>query len=167
MVYFWNVRQLSDDLRNGRVSEREKMKYLLANSLVWALFYEMTPSAPPEKSDFDVVLSLTYLATVVWGICVCYGANRQGDDRDFIARFTCLSWPLGLRLATLYMAVYFAYMIAGYARYGERFDVAMGTTTRFDVSLWALFSVHFYWRIRYWLLRASGAIDEFGYHVKP
>jgi len=35
-VYFWNVRGLVDDLRAGRLTEREKVRYLLPQVVLTA-----------------------------------------------------------------------------------------------------------------------------------
>jgi hypothetical protein len=100
-VYFWQTRALAEDLRAGHVSERQRMHYLLAHTVL------MSGSIPLNLSrewPFDLGESLLWwigLAINVAGVALCFEANHEGDDRDFVSRFICLSWPITVRLMVL------------------------------------------------------------------
>jgi uncharacterized membrane protein (DUF485 family) len=37
------------------------------------------------------------------GVLLCYEANRQGDNREFVNRLVCLSWPITIRVTVLFV----------------------------------------------------------------
>jgi hypothetical protein len=109
------VRQLANDFKEERVSEKERFKYLLAASIVYSLsLCDPVPSivySPPlrdpvpqtDAAMIDPILGLIGLLVTIVGITVCYRANARGDNRDFIARFICLCWPLGWQMAVVFL----------------------------------------------------------------
>lgn len=42
---------------------------------------------------------------VIWGIRYCYGINKAGDNKDFIKRMVCLSFPTAIRMGLLGIAI--------------------------------------------------------------
>ncbi len=51
-------------------------------------------------------------AVVIWGIRYCYQKNKAGDDKDFIKRMVCLSFPAAIQygvfgIAFSGLAIYF------------------------------------------------------------
>ena len=89
-MYWWNVSKLAEDLREGRVDEKERFKVLSRDFyrryLAGQLFFNSGDTFSIER-----LISVTViLAFTVIGIIVCYKANKSGDNTDFIARMICL-----------------------------------------------------------------------------
>lgn len=96
-IYIWNAKKLAEDLRRGATTEVEKMRYLLILTLVYMVIsYE----ALFVGEAYTLIYTLDWLAFVVisvLGIIYCFRQNEKGDNSDFIARFTCLALPAGVR----------------------------------------------------------------------
>ena len=95
-MYWGNVHKLAEDLREGRVDEKEQFKYCLAaftslSVAVPVFFY----SVGPLGID-DLMCLIVGAITGVIGIILCYRANSSGDNIDFIPRMICLSWTVAV-----------------------------------------------------------------------
>jgi hypothetical protein len=100
-VYIWNVERLAMEIREGRLTQRDQFVYFLIalaitfvvgrGSILW-IFRQ------PAAGIFPTAQFLIS----VGGFVRCYRTNHRGDDRDFIARVTCLGLPLLVRAYTLY-----------------------------------------------------------------
>ncbi len=102
-MYFWKAQKLAAELKENKVSEKEKMKYLLANTLAWmavALLLELSPNPVTDKPLF-LTHQASYIALVIVGVLVCYQANAKGDNKDFVGRFVSISWPIQMRMLVL------------------------------------------------------------------
>lgn len=104
-MYWWNAAKLAEDFREGRVGEKERLKYFLATSILWALgsqpffYYDRT------FKIMDLISAAIFVAITIVGTLLCYRANRSGDNSDFIGRMICLSWPIGIKLAVLFATI--------------------------------------------------------------
>lgn len=108
-MYFWNTTALVKDLREKRVTERDKYRYLvvffvLSGAPLTALF------GPPASGQgaAEIYSFLRYLgpaATIVnmliqiGGVLLCYRENQKGDGQEFLSRYISLSLPVKIRLA--------------------------------------------------------------------
>ena len=85
---------------------------------MWYLFSQtvLISSSVPVGFEFREVWSplstaAEWLALAVInaaGVLLCYQASRQGDNREFVNRFACPSWPVTIRLMTLFVLPIFA-----------------------------------------------------------
>ena len=96
-MYIWNSSKLVEDLRSDTVTEKEKLKYVL----FWVVG-TMIVSDPLFHFDYeyvlnDAILSLVMLVVSIAGTIYCYKVNKNGDNKDFISRYICLSIPVGIR----------------------------------------------------------------------
>jgi len=112
-MYWWNVSKLAEDLREGRVDEKERFKYFLASFIAWnvalLVFYYFGGLGSIENLVYVVVS----LVSAIVGICLCYRANNKGDKIDFIPRMICLSWPVGIQLGISFSAAFLLLGIVG------------------------------------------------------
>ena len=158
-MHIWNTSVLVEELRARQVSQREKAKYLAVTSACISLLpyaYLQSPTSPL----LAVEAVLTALITLV-GITACYHANVRGDGEEFLDRFVCLSLPLGLRVGVVWIVIYLAYSMVGYAVLGEeRFDAVLDRYTIADLVFAFATMTVFYTRLRYHILRASGSVSQ-------
>jgi hypothetical protein len=112
-MYFWRVDQLVKDLRAGIVPEYDKMKYLLFGLLLAYFFTNMAGPAT-RIPGINAVLSLLECFILIWGVYHCFAINREHDNKNFLERFICLSFPLVLQLAVC-MAVVISVIVIIYA----------------------------------------------------
>lgn len=154
-MYFWKTKALIKDLREGKVSEREKMKYLLATSLV----YTVAHSIPLEEVYFASYLDGISLAVSVFmaalGILVCYRANKDGQA--FVERFICISWPVTAKLTAACLLVWILAMITASFMFPMDWpsDDSFQKITTWQIMAITLLEILFYWRVRANLLKIS------------
>ncbi len=111
-MYWWNMAKLAEDLREGRVTEKEKLKYLLATFVAWNLIVDLfLYFGGPFGVKNVIPLAVNGIMTV-WGILACYRINKQRDGRDFISRMICLGWPSGIRSTVIVLAVVVILIVA-------------------------------------------------------
>jgi hypothetical protein len=108
-MYFWNAKQLAEDLRDGRVDEKERFKYFIGTFAVWTMIgslriYAALPLRVENLTSLIIDLSVTII-----GLFLCYKVNRSGDREDFAARLVCLAWSWSLRFA-VYVAALVMFM---------------------------------------------------------
>jgi len=139
-MYWWNVDSLADELKKGTLSEKEKMKYLLAESIVTAAAISLVSSAPREASLIASAIANVAIAAV--SILLCFTANGGSNGRHFIERFVCLSWPVGIRvfvymLLPLIVLVILARIVEGErGRLPEILTLAWGVAAGLWIFLW-------------------------------
>jgi hypothetical protein len=148
-MYFWKVNSLVEDLKEGRVSQRQKMYYYLANTLFYLILFDINGLMAAKPNIFTTLNILLGLFLTVGGILLCYEANSQGDDKEFVDRITCLSWPINMRMLVVLMPVYFAY---GLFLAGTSGQTATGIV---DVFIMGFYSVYFYKWLHSCLLKIS------------
>ena len=158
-MYWWNVKALANELKAKKVPQLEKFKYFFATSIVAALLFEFVYLVPllQEVTTLDVAGSLAYIILVALGIIVCYKANKGGDNKEFIDRFICLSWPIGIRIFVIIIVTGVLYFIVGYSIAGDAFDTFVEKTTIIDILVFEVgFTIAFYLWVRKYLLYVSG-----------
>jgi hypothetical protein len=159
-MYLWNTKALATELRNGTLTERERMKYYLLFMALLAVVTELPLYSPEPVTPALIATSVLSIVGTVIGIYVTYHANRSGDDRDFIARSVCLIFPVGVRVVAASIGVYIAYMIIGSIIGGDAFDQFTAHTTWVDVAFFCVVEVVLYWRLWHhftWIARPHDA----------
>jgi len=91
-MYFWNVKQLTEDLKEGKVSQKEKFKYFFVFMLLSSFVSEFAVLID-EINRFSVIEGLTVIFITMLGVVFCYRINVKGDNKEYIDRFICLSFP--------------------------------------------------------------------------
>jgi uncharacterized membrane protein YfcA len=94
-MYWFSVRKLADDLREGRVNEYEQFKYYLATFVAVNVLVYFGGSSSMD----DLASTALNVCVTILGIIVCYRVNKRGDNTDFVNRMICLSWPAGVQAA--------------------------------------------------------------------
>jgi hypothetical protein len=156
-MYWWNVRQLAQELRAGQVDEKERFKYFLATSIAWTLVAQPFFYYGETFKVADVVSGVLALTITVIGTVLCYRVNKRGDNTDFIARMICLSWPIGIKLVMLGFGVLILVDIGTWAT-GSDFDVDNVLTGGLGSGITAaLFGSGYYWLVYKYLILITKA----------
>ena len=115
-MYFLNYKQLAEDLRDCKVSEKQKFNYLITsfiflnfdvicrsiNGLLWETFSEYW-----QKIIIDSWTPMNFIVEgvffIIMGIMLfaLYIINQRGDGKNFIERIACLYLPISIRITIL------------------------------------------------------------------
>lgn len=96
-MYFWNVSKLAEELQEGKVDEKERLKYFLATFVFWVLGAQLFVYYGGSFGLMRLIPVVANVTAGALGIYDCYGANRGGDNKDFIGRIVCLGWPCAVK----------------------------------------------------------------------
>jgi hypothetical protein len=107
-------RRLAIALAAGELSEREKLQYLLFGAIIDVLLPGQYGGWSVWTRDRIVLLAANLIITVV-GLVACFQANVRVDNRGFLERYLCLSFPLGVIMYVLYYVLYYGMGLAGLA----------------------------------------------------
>ncbi len=111
-MYWWNVSKLAKDLREGRVEEKERFKYYIAVTVAAVAYAEVAGYIGHQFNIPNAIRSAVYVAVAIIGTILCYRANRNGDNNDFISRMICLSWPIGVKVHVVFAAILCAVFVS-------------------------------------------------------
>jgi len=146
-MYFWNTRQLALDLREGKVTEQDEVRYLFAY-VIWTSISILVLKWIPSEYALSKIADIAELGVTIIGLLICYKANSRGDGREFVVRFICMSWPVSVRLFAAFVPLGFAIGVVLAVVTPEYVDpIADGLSILVTVVYFAL--------IRRWLIRIS------------
>lgn len=94
---------MAEDFREGRVDEKERLKYCLGMFAAC----NIAACCGGASSIEDLISTALNLTVTAMGTILCYRVNSRGDNKDFVARMICLGWPVGVRVTTAIVAVFF------------------------------------------------------------
>jgi uncharacterized membrane-anchored protein YitT (DUF2179 family) len=99
-MYFWNLRKLKDELRQGPLPARAARSYLIGIVALYYVSYVMERlSKPlPPMTALDWVSTLMGGIGYLLAIVLAYRANGGAGGADFIGRYLSLGWVIGIRL---------------------------------------------------------------------
>lgn len=112
-MYLWNADRLALALRDGRLTEADKAKYLIVGTLLGSLSAQ--PGLTGWGNAAGAARAAALLAVTLGGVWLCYHANRRGDGRAFVERFICLMVPVYVRWLVLYYAAWMTLALVGLA----------------------------------------------------
>lgn len=100
-MHFFNVNAVARELKANKISEHEKVKYFFGLSLIEALAY----------GGSNILIWLLGILIFIGGFYFAYRANKQGDNKNFIERYICLSFPIAILFLITSIAIGFALIL--------------------------------------------------------
>lgn len=107
-MYFWNVNELTQRLKNNTLTSYEEAQQYFAVLLIGGcgIFGSALPYLTINLTSIPLFIALlaSILFVILINICVlacgtiyCYKINKDGDNKDFTKRMVCLTFPISLR----------------------------------------------------------------------
>ncbi|MDT8901999.1 hypothetical protein [Anaeroselena agilis] len=149
-MYLWKVKALAQDFREGKVTQKEQMKYYLLFSVLTLAAASLSSSGNSffDNSYLDWVDFCLQILITALGIIWCFQANQQGDDRDFVGRMVCIGLPLGIRISVWIILLSVIYFIV----FGIGKDLWRNI---FWLGLFTLFNIYYYYQLRKYIAYIS------------
>lgn len=95
-IICFNIKELENKLRIGDISESTFFNYLLANSIIFAIFSFLPSNEYTMKWVLAIEIVLGLAITII-GIKTTFDINSAGDKKDYLGRFLSLSFVIGIR----------------------------------------------------------------------
>ncbi len=98
-MYFWNIDKLTEQLISGELSEHEQFKYLMANSILYALAviqYEV-------PNQLDTWCGIIGIFITILGLWFTYKCNGGPSGKNIIQRYLSVSFIVLIRITVLFM----------------------------------------------------------------
>jgi hypothetical protein len=112
-MYFLNAAALADELGQGRLSERDKLKYFLGLGVVGLVTGQPGGILVLLSRPYGALYSGAFLGALLAGFLGCFRANERGDNEHFVERMICLAFPLSLWWWPLGWGLYAVWASAG------------------------------------------------------
>jgi len=97
MIRFLRTRELTEELVNDELKERDTLHYYIANTILWTLFSYLGPYFAKFGWDLLFQIALDVIISIV-GLVECFKANGGDAGRRFLVRAVCLSFPIALKV---------------------------------------------------------------------
>lgn len=114
-MYFWNDKKLANDLNKKRVSEKEQAVYLLLLLLPYlmltSIFLDLNISEGVSVSIYDHIICDTGLLAFIITLYASFKINKSNDNTDFVARYVCISFPIGIKTLLLTIILFIPALI--------------------------------------------------------
>ncbi len=149
----FNDRKLARRLKAGEVSTKERFYYLfmlllisqlLATSFIVSITYNTS-----IYNWWDIATDITYLGFAFFGLILIYNTNRQGDNKNLIERFICISVPITIQLTFCFLLIYLM------VRFSTFVALYIFSEDIYFFILNILFNSYFYFRLNHSIKIAS------------
>lgn len=144
-MYIWNVNALIEDMKEGKLSQKEQFKYAIAYSILMLFASDPLVHAGHEYSYIDSIQSLIMLVVSVLGIYFCYCENKKADDRDFLLRFFTIGLPITVRcIAIIFPLALILGVVDGFTSSEALLESSSTTTSIYQVVFTSILIAGFY-----------------------
>src|SRR4051794_23874404 len=99
-MHLWNTRQLAQALRDDRLSERDKVAYLLVGTGLQFILGRST-LVTQRLTLGGILIVLAVFGISILGLVHAFQLNQRGDGSRFIERCVVLIVPLTLQFYVL------------------------------------------------------------------
>lgn len=157
-MYIWNVNALIEELKEGKLSQKEQFKYAMAYSVLMLLASDPLVHAGQEYSYIDSIQSLIMLLVSVLGIYFCYCANKKSDDKDFLLRFFTIGLPITVRcIVIIFPLALILGVVEGLASSEALLESSSTTTSIYQVVFTSILisGFYFYYQSKFRLFGVS------------
>jgi hypothetical protein len=108
MMTIFNLNRLARNLSENQVRETHKLFYLLVPLIVLVVSSSTAgpgrPSFSPD-SNLWLINAVSQATILAGGLLWMWLINRQGDQKNFMERFICLSFPVQVYLQIAMLAI--------------------------------------------------------------
>jgi len=147
-MYFWKIKLLVEELKTGKVEQKQRLHYLLAWVVFGTLFVYLGIGMGEKLSQYLVIEMVGAVTICVFGTLICFSTNSRGDNKEFIDRYICLGIPVGIRTFAIVIPMYIVTIIIGYIILGKGFFNPINNNRGLSELIFSLLSdVLFYYML--------------------
>jgi len=105
-MYLWKTEKLIADFQENKVSEKEKLKYVIFAVAVCSLLTNPIVAMSEKYSHLGLVHLVLIILMNVYGTLYTFRKNSKGDNIHFVTRYICLIVPIGIKMFFLAIFLY-------------------------------------------------------------
>ena len=153
-MYLWKTKELVSKMKSNEISQTEKFKYFLVFVILGTISKELSSyiSYTLISPSFQAVIaSILTTVIVISGTFLCYKTNKNGDDKEFIDRFFCISLPIGIKFFVILFITLFLYSLLSIIILRDAFNPQVGSRPLAMNLILIFYLVCFYWRLMHHL----------------
>lgn len=101
-MHLLNYKQLARDLRDNKVSEKQKLQYFIALAVITTIG-SFAPSVDYVGNMPMLIVDILIAIIGLFMMIMLYRQNQNGDGKHFLERYICLSFPM---LVIMFMVIF-------------------------------------------------------------
>ena len=156
-MYFWSIKKLTTDLKDNKISEKEKFKYFLTLVILELILINLIVYTWQEINTANLINSLITFVGFILAVTIIYKKNKKGDNKNYIERYVCLSLPAAVRAFVYSLIAAFIFGIIGTIVWGEQYTNTMASS---DIFSNVMAFVFFVVLIHYWIYKSVAIISK-------
>jgi hypothetical protein len=110
-MHLWNMKTLSEELRDGKLTEAQTFKYFLVVTILssgsWSMAWLYGMGTPLTSVPIGFIFPVVCFAVIVVGLIACFRSFQQNNGVQFIQQFMCLLLPANIRAFVFCLPLYF------------------------------------------------------------
>jgi hypothetical protein len=111
-LHFLSTTKLSDDLVNSRLSQREKVYYMLAGFVFNIIAgYSTLMLSSASRTWAGIYECFMLVVITAYGVERCFDATNEDENKSLISDFICLSLPIGVTTTFAAWAAFWAFWL--------------------------------------------------------
>ena len=103
-MYIWRTSKLSEEIKDGQISDNEWKKYILTWLVIFTLSLYMMTFIPYNNLTVMLFELIGTIGVLIFGISITFKTNKNNGS-TFISRFIALSVPLTFRIGALSLLI--------------------------------------------------------------
>jgi len=153
-VHLWRVGALADELREQRLTEREKFAYVFTTAALKSVLAPLSFLAGPNRGHLPILM-IGSASIMLSGLAYCFRVNQQGDGRYFIERYICLAVPIACRVLLISLSAFIALNAVLAATLGKPAATAFRSSWGAPATLSALIIIAYFGAMQHFIRRVS------------
>ena len=115
-MYFWNIKQLIQDLKNNQVTQAQFKNYYLVSGIFVLLGYFVYSQTAVTDLKISFASLLIQCGLLITWLSLIFNANGGEQGQQFLNRFIALMLPISIRVAVAMVFIWltFEFLIQGY-----------------------------------------------------
>ena len=144
-MYFWKIDKLKEDIKAGRLTEKNRFLYALIYIVLGAVGIEFMKLMPIENGNlWDFVSSVSNVLLILIGTICAFKANRATGGTDFLGKYFSIGLVITIRFIGYSIPLYL--MLIFYFLYILDEEQELATSSS-EVIISLIWCALLYWRI--------------------
>lgn len=105
-MYFWNIKALTEDIRQGDFSDKDVISYIVLSLLLYSISFEALNFFPVENQNYnfwDIMDSFLSIFVPVIGTLYAYKMNGGRLGKDFANKYFSIGFVVGVRFFVYFL----------------------------------------------------------------